>query len=120
MTVATPRGMIEARALVTARMKPLRIDGKWIHQVGLPYHWGQRGLVRGDVVNDLVAISEEPNVRIMEAKALLCSLARGRRPRGADVLRQLETVAAERSGGHGAELVAEVEGEDSPERLEAR
>jgi formate dehydrogenase major subunit len=30
--------------------------------------------VRGDVVNDLVAISEEPNVRIMEAKALVCAI----------------------------------------------
>ena len=91
VTIATPRGIVEARALVTARMKPLSIDGKRVHQVGLPYHWGPRGIARGDVANDLVAISEEPNVRIMEAKALVCSLARGRRPRGADVLRQLET-----------------------------
>ena len=90
VTVASPRGMVEARALVTARMKPLLIDGRVVHQVGLPYHWGPRGIARGDVANDLVAISEEPNVRIMEAKALVCSLVRGRRPRGADVLRQLE------------------------------
>jgi formate dehydrogenase major subunit len=90
VTIATPRGMVEARALVTARMKPLPIDGKRVHQVGLPYHWGPRGIARGDVANDLVAISEEPNVRIMEAKALVCSLVRGRRPRGADVLRHLE------------------------------
>jgi formate dehydrogenase major subunit len=94
VTVASPRGMVEARALVTARMKPLVIDGRLVHQVGLPYHWGPRGIARGDVANDLVAISEEPNVRIMEAKALVCSLVRGRRPRGIDVLRQLEEAEA--------------------------
>jgi formate dehydrogenase major subunit len=72
--VSTPRGSIEARALITARMRPLVVQGRIIHQVGLPYHFGGRGLVRGDVVNDLVAISEEPNVRIMEAKALVCGV----------------------------------------------
>jgi formate dehydrogenase major subunit len=72
VTITTPRGAIRALALVTARMQPLRIQGRTIHQVGLPYHFGGRGLVRGDVVNDLVAISEEPNVKIMEAKALVC------------------------------------------------
>ena len=74
VTVATPRGSIRARALVTPRMRPLLVQGRTIHQVGLPYHFGGRGLVQGDVVNDLVAISEEPNVRIMEAKALVCSV----------------------------------------------
>ena len=75
ITVSTPRGSIEARALVTARMRPLTIQGRTIHQVGLPYHFGGRGLVQGDVVNDLVAISEEPNVKIMETKALVCHVS---------------------------------------------
>jgi formate dehydrogenase major subunit len=72
--IATARGEIEARALVTGRMPSLDVQGRRVHQVGLPYHWGGRGLVTGDVVNDLVAISEEPNVRIMESKALTCSV----------------------------------------------
>ncbi len=72
--VSTPRGAIDARALVTPRLQPLTVQGRIVHQVGLPYHFGGRGLVRGDVVNDLVAISEEPNVRIMEAKGLLCNV----------------------------------------------
>jgi formate dehydrogenase major subunit len=116
VTVATPRAMIEARALVTPRLKSLLIDGRVVHQVGVPYHWGPRGVARGDVANDLVAISQEPNVRIMEAKALVCSLVAGRRPRGADVLRQLE--AASKSAGRderdviAPELVA---GADSPQ-----
>jgi formate dehydrogenase major subunit len=74
IVVATARGEIEARALVTGRMPSLDVQGRRVHQVGLPYHWGGRGLVTGDVVNDLVAISEEPNVRIMEAKALTCNV----------------------------------------------
>jgi len=74
IVVSTPRGSIEARALITPRMRPLTVQGRTVHQVGLPYHFGGRGLVTGDVVNDLVAISEEPNVRIMEAKALVCGV----------------------------------------------
>lgn len=83
VTVSTARASIEARAQISTRMKPLRIDGATLHQVGLPYHWGYKGLVRGDVVNDLVALSEEPNVRIMETKALLCNVKPGRGPRRA-------------------------------------
>jgi formate dehydrogenase major subunit len=79
VTVTTPRASVEARALVTERLQPLTIDGRQLHHVGLPYHWGFRGLVKGDVVNDLLAISEEPNVRIMETKALLCNVRPGRR-----------------------------------------
>jgi formate dehydrogenase major subunit len=74
VVISTPRGSIEARALVTPRMQPLFVQGRRLYQVGLPYHFGHRGLVRGDVVNDLVAISEEPNVRIMESKALVCNV----------------------------------------------
>jgi formate dehydrogenase major subunit len=81
-TLSTPRGTIEARVLVTRRMRPLWINGERIHQVGLPWHWGNKGLSKGDSANDLLAISEEPNVRIMESKALLCDLRPGRRPRG--------------------------------------
>ncbi len=89
VTVMTPRGIVEARALVTRRMRPLLIDGKMVHQVGVPYHWGSRGLVKGDSANDLVAISEEPNVRIMEAKGILCNVSPGRRARGKAALDQL-------------------------------
>jgi formate dehydrogenase major subunit len=81
VTIRTPRGEIEARALVTGRLRPLTIRGRIVHQVGLPYHWGSQGKVRGDVVNDLIAISQEPNVRIMETKALVCNLEPGRRRR---------------------------------------
>lgn len=94
-TIITARALVEARVLVTPRMRPLRIEGRTLHQVGLPYHWGYRGQVTGDVVNDLLAISEEPNVRIMETKALLCNVVRGRCARGPDSLRQLHDYLGE-------------------------
>ena len=90
MTIITMRGIVEAHALVTSRMRPLSVNGKTVHQVGLPFHWGYRGLVKGDITNDLVAISEEPNVRIMESKALLCNVSAGRRAPGKQALEQLE------------------------------
>jgi formate dehydrogenase major subunit len=92
-SIVTPRATIEARVLVTPRMRPLRIDGRTVHQVGLPYHWGYRGQVTGDVVNDLLAISEEPNVRIMETKALVCNVIPGRRARGASLTTQRESLS---------------------------
>ena len=72
--IATARGAIRARALVTRRIRPLKVGNRVVHQVGLPWHWGYRGLATGDIANDLIAISEDPNSRIMEAKALLCDV----------------------------------------------
>jgi hypothetical protein len=46
-------------------------------------------LVKGDIGNDLIAISEEPNVRIMESKGLLCTVMRGRRDKNAEKLHAL-------------------------------
>ena len=94
-TIATARAVIEARVLVTPRVRSLEIQGQTVHQVGLPYHWGSKGLVTGDAVNDLVALSEEPNVRIMEAKAMTCRIEPGRRPRGRAVAEYLERLMAE-------------------------
>jgi formate dehydrogenase major subunit len=82
LTLTTMRGILEARALVTERNKPLMIDGKLRHTIALPYQFGYKGEVTGDVINDLLAISEEPNVRIMETKALVCHARPGRVPRG--------------------------------------
>jgi len=80
--IVTLRGAIEARALVSRRIRPLHLDGKTLHQVALPYHYGTAGVVRGDAANDLLTISGEPNVTIMEAKALTCNIMPGRLPRG--------------------------------------
>ncbi len=87
-TITTPRGLVEARVLVTPRIRPLWVEGRTVHQIGLPYHWGYDGLVKGDVTNDLLVISQEPNVRIMETKALVCDIEPGRRQRGPAALEQ--------------------------------
>jgi formate dehydrogenase major subunit len=92
VTIVTPRGLISAKALVTARMAPLEVNGRTVHQVGLPYHWGWKGLVTGDVTNDLLAISEEPNVRIFESKALVCNLVPGHHARGGAALDELNSL----------------------------
>ncbi len=81
-TIVTSRTAIEARVMVTERMKPLRIDGRVAHQVGVPYHWGGRGIATGDVVNDLFSLALDPNVHIQEVKAASCDVIPGRRPRG--------------------------------------
>jgi formate dehydrogenase major subunit len=80
--IVTLRGAIEARALVSRRIRPLRINGKEVHQIALPYHFGTAGVVHGGAANDLLTISGEPNVTIMEAKALTCNIVPGRLPRG--------------------------------------
>lgn len=98
VTIVTARGIVEARAMVTSRMPPIHLNGQTVHQVGLPYHWGYKGLVTGDSANDLLALSEEPNVRIMESKALLCNVFPGRRGRGPRALKQLENAMRRPTG----------------------
>jgi len=80
--IVTLRSAIEARALVSRRIRPLQLNGRTLHQVALPYHYGTAGLVRGSAANDLLTISGEPNVTIMEAKACTCNIVPGRLPRG--------------------------------------
>lgn len=77
-TISTLRAEVEVRVLVTERMSPLRIDGRDVQQIGLPYHWGRVGRVRGDAVNDLVAFVADPNVHIQESKALTADIRPGR------------------------------------------
>jgi formate dehydrogenase major subunit len=85
--ISTARGAIEARALITDRIQPVTIHGSAVHQVCLPYQFGYKGLVTSSVVNDLLAMSEEPNVRIMETKALVCNVKPGRLVQGKDALK---------------------------------
>ena len=79
LTVRTPRARIEARALVTRRMRPFRMAGQVVHQIGLPFHWAYAGEVVGDNANDLTALLADPNVSMHEAKAFACQVEAGRR-----------------------------------------
>jgi formate dehydrogenase major subunit len=81
-TIVTARNAIEARVLVTDRIPSLVVDGRPLHQVGLPWHWGPNGYSKGDAANELLHLSLDPNVSIEEAKAMTCDIRPGRRPRG--------------------------------------
>jgi formate dehydrogenase major subunit len=80
-TVYSARAAIEARVLVTDRIPPVEVRGRRTHQVGLPYHWGTRGLTTGGAANDLASIALDPNVHIQEVKAFTVGIVPGRRPR---------------------------------------
>jgi formate dehydrogenase major subunit len=82
-TIITARNAVEARVLVTARIPALTVQGRRLHQVGLPYHWGPNGYSTGDSANDLVEISLDPNTHIQETKSFACDIRPGRRPAGA-------------------------------------
>ncbi|MBV8354668.1 MAG: molybdopterin-dependent oxidoreductase [Candidatus Eremiobacteraeota bacterium] len=73
-TIVTGRSAVEARVLVTERIG----DGT----IGLPYHWGRKGIATGESANDLLPIVTDPNVHIQESKAATCDIRPGRRPRG--------------------------------------
>src|SRR5205823_13067928 len=76
--------------LVTGRMKPPRVADRGLHPVGLPYHWGTRGLSTGDSANDLFPLALDPNVHVQEVKAATCDIRPGRRPRGPALLGLVE------------------------------
>ncbi|MBA3349735.1 MAG: molybdopterin-dependent oxidoreductase, partial [Actinobacteria bacterium] len=101
-TITTARGEIEARVLVTGRLGSLRLKRRTVHQIGLPYHWGSKGLSTGDTVNELIGFVGDPNVSIQESKALTADIVAGRRSRGrrvvtsGDLVTRLEEDATER------------------------
>ena len=72
--------------MVTDRIAPIEVQGRKLHQVGVPYHWGTKGLTTGDAGNDLYPIALDPNVHIQEVKAATCDIRPGRRPRGPALL----------------------------------
>lgn len=87
-TIISPRAAIEARVLVTDRVKSLTINGRTVEQVGLPYHWGvgSHAVVSGDAANDLIGVTLDPNVQIQESKVGSCDVVTGRRPQGKALL----------------------------------
>ena len=81
-TLRTARAEVECRVLVTRRMRPLVVDGRVVHQIGVPYHWGAIGRVRGGAVNELFPLVADPNVHIPESKLVTADLVAGPRARG--------------------------------------
>ncbi len=77
VNIKTARGQIKARALVTRRMRPFKVNGKTVHEIGVPWHWGWQGTASGDVTNNLSALVADPNVSIHEAKVFTCNIEKG-------------------------------------------
>jgi formate dehydrogenase major subunit len=106
-TITTARGEIEARVLVTRRLRPLRMGKggrRVVHQIGLPYHWGSKGLVTGDAANELVSFVGDPNVSIQETKALTGTIEPGRRSRMRRVVTSGPLVPEPHEGDDGRDL----------------
>ena len=78
LTVHSERGTISARAMVTRRMRHLVIDGKSVHQIGLPFHWSFAGETVGGNANDLTSLLADPNVSMHEGKVFLCQVEPGK------------------------------------------
>jgi formate dehydrogenase major subunit len=96
-TIISARTAIEARVMVTRRIQPLEIMSRRMHQVGLPYHWGRRGLSKGDAANELLPLVLDQNVHISEYKTSTCDIRPGRRPHG-PALRALVEEYRQRAG----------------------
>jgi formate dehydrogenase major subunit len=75
IVVRSKRGEIRVKAMVTKRIHPLRVDGKEVHTVGLPLHWGYEGLTKpGYLVNTLTPFVADANIQTPEFKAFLVDI----------------------------------------------
>src|SRR3954449_2322490 len=91
-TLVSARTAIEAKVLVTERIRPIRLrNGQVVPQIGMPYHWSYSGISTGDAANDLLGIVLDANTHIQEDKVSTADIVPGRRPRGAELLEFVES-----------------------------
>jgi formate dehydrogenase major subunit len=74
--VVSARGQIQGVAMVTKRLRPLKVDGKNVWQIGFPIHWGYAGdpSHTGPLANMLTPSAMDPNTWTPEYKAFLVRL----------------------------------------------
>ncbi len=73
--VKSKRGFIVAVAVVTKRVRTLDVDGKKVHTVGVPLHWGFTGLAKnGYITNTLTPFVGDANTQTPEFKSFLVTL----------------------------------------------
>ncbi|WP_199799055.1 molybdopterin-dependent oxidoreductase [Lentibacillus cibarius] len=77
VTISTARGKVTVEAMVTDRMQPLKIGGKDVEVVGVPWGWGFKGLVSGESINTVTNSGYEPNTGTPEYKACACNVTKG-------------------------------------------
>jgi formate dehydrogenase major subunit len=80
--VSSARGEYIAKAMVTKRIKPMMIDGKKTYQIGIPFHWGYRGIAEDEgktqrmLANALTPTIIDPNAHTPEFKGFLVKVER--------------------------------------------
>lgn len=73
--VSSKRGYIKAVAVVTKRIRPLMADGKPVHTVGIPIHWGFSGVSKkGFFANNLTIRAGDANTQTPESKCMLVNI----------------------------------------------
>ena len=73
--VRSNRGFIKAVAVVTKRIPTLMVDGKKVHTVGIPIHWGFKGVTKpGFITNTLTPYVGDANSQTPEFKAFLVNI----------------------------------------------
>jgi formate dehydrogenase major subunit len=71
------RGQVKAVAAVTKRIRPLTVDGKTVHHVGIPIHFGFVGVTKnGFLANELTPFVGDANSQTPEFKAFLVNIAK--------------------------------------------
>ena len=73
--VRSNRGFVRCVAVVTKRIKALDVDGRKVHTVGLPIHYGFKGATKpGFLTNTLTPFVGDANTQTPEYKAFLVTL----------------------------------------------
>jgi formate dehydrogenase major subunit len=72
--VWSPRGEVEGVAVVTKRIKPLTVDGRTLWTIGIPVHWGFKGITTGSMANNLTPFIGDANTSCPEFKAFLVNM----------------------------------------------
>lgn len=79
--VASKRGTVVCKAYVTKRIRPLMVDGKTTHVIGVPLHWGFTGQARkGYGANTLTPSVGDANTETPEFKAFLVNVEKTSAP----------------------------------------
>lgn len=93
--VRSKRGQIQAKALVTKRIKALKVAGQTVHQIGIPIHWGFTGATKkGYIANTLTPFLGDANTQTPEFKAFLVRVEKD----GAGLSKPVEGRQAESKG----------------------
>ncbi len=74
--VENTRGEIKVKAMVTERFQSMEVNGEKVYHVGLPWHFGFKGMATGDTANKLTPHVGDGNTMMPEYKAFLVNVRR--------------------------------------------